>query len=80
MGILVGQRDLKFKGINISHMNRYYPNSLPFRWLREKLNIQKPLALQLGEWNDWEKNRLPEQARVLKRDKGNFDLKKGEKR
>ena len=32
------------------------------------------------DWNDWEKNKLPEQARVLKRDKGNFDLKKGEKR
>ena len=32
------------------------------------------------DWSDWEKNRLPEQARVLKRDKGNFDLKKGEKK
>ena len=32
------------------------------------------------DWNDWEKDRLPEQARILKRDKGNFDLKKGEKR
>jgi len=32
------------------------------------------------DWNDWEKDKLPEQARVLKRDKGNFDLKKGEKK
>ena len=32
------------------------------------------------DWNDWEKDKLPEQARVLKRDKGNFDLKKGERR
>jgi Holliday junction resolvase len=32
------------------------------------------------DWNDWEKDKLPEQARILKRDKGNFDLKKGEKR
>ena len=32
------------------------------------------------DWNDWEKSKLPEQARILKRDKGNFDLKKGEKR
>jgi len=30
------------------------------------------------DWLDWEKNKLPEQSRVLKRDKGNFDLKKGE--
>ena len=32
------------------------------------------------DWSDWEKEKLPEQARILKRDKGNFDLKKGEKR
>jgi len=30
--------------------------------------------------HDWEKNKLPEQTRVLKRDKDNFDLKKGEKK
>jgi Holliday junction resolvase len=32
------------------------------------------------DWTDWEKDKLPEQARILKRDKGNFDLKKGEKK
>jgi len=32
------------------------------------------------DWNDWEKGKLPEQDRILKRDKGNFDLKKGEKK
>jgi Holliday junction resolvase len=32
------------------------------------------------DWTDWEKDKLPEQARILKRDKGNFDLRKGEKK
>jgi len=31
-------------------------------------------------WKDWEKGKLAERERVLKRDKGNFDLKKGERR
>ncbi len=31
------------------------------------------------DWTDWEKDKLPE-ARILKRDKGNFDLRKGEKK
>lgn len=43
------------------------------------------LAAHLGKrwvfrqmsWEDWEKNKLPEKERILKRDKGNFDLKKG---
>jgi len=43
------------------------------------------LAAHLGKrwvfremsWKDWEKSKLPEKERVLKRDKGNFDLKKG---
>ncbi len=43
------------------------------------------LAAHLGKkwifkqikWKDWEKNMLPEKARILKRDRGNFNLKKG---
>jgi Holliday junction resolvase len=29
------------------------------------------------DWKAWEKNRLPEKARLLKRDRGNFNLEKG---
>ena len=29
------------------------------------------------DWKDWEKNKLPEKARILKRDRGNFDVGKG---
>jgi len=43
------------------------------------------LAAHLGKrwvfcemsWRDWEKRKLLEKERILKRDKGNFDLKKG---
>lgn len=29
------------------------------------------------DWNDWKKGKLPDKARILKRDRGNFDLEKG---
>ncbi|MCJ7423616.1 hypothetical protein MUP01_05025 [Candidatus Bathyarchaeota archaeon] len=29
------------------------------------------------EWKEWERGRLPEKARILKRDRGNFKLEKG---
>jgi len=46
------------------------------------------LAAHLGKlwrfrelsWEEWEKGRLPKQERILKRDKGNFDLKKGQRK
>jgi Holliday junction resolvase len=31
-------------------------------------------------WNDWESGKLAERERLLKRDKGNFDLKRGRKK
>lgn len=34
-------------------MNRYYSESKPFDWLRKKLQVQKPYALPLGEWERW---------------------------
>ena len=61
-----------------------------FRFLHELIPMEKQykhavLAAHLGKrwvfkemsWKDWEKNKLPEKARILKRDRGNFDLKKG---
>jgi len=61
-----------------------------FRFLHELIPMEKQykhavLAAHLGkrwvfkqiDWKDWEKNKLPEKARILKRDRGNFDLKKG---
>ena len=61
-----------------------------FRFLNELIPMEKQykhamIAAHLGKrwvfkemsWKDWEKNKLPEKARILKRDRGNFDLKKG---
>lgn len=31
-------------------------------------------------WKNWEENKLTEQERILKRDKGNFDLKRGKRK
>jgi Holliday junction resolvase len=61
-----------------------------FRFLNELIpadNERKHavLAAHLGkkwlfkevDWRDWEKGRLPEKARILKRDRGNFDINEG---
>ncbi|MEM3699617.1 MAG: hypothetical protein QXL57_01965 [Candidatus Bathyarchaeia archaeon] len=58
-----------------------------FRFLEELIPIEKEhkhavLAAHLGKkwifkeisWKDWEKGRIPEKARILKRDRGNFNL------
>jgi Holliday junction resolvase len=37
---------------------------------------KKWLFKEIG-WNDWKKGKLPDKARILKRDRGNFDLEKG---
>jgi len=60
-----------------------------FRFLSELIPAEKKykhavLAAHLGKkwvfkkikWTDWEKNKLPEKARILKRDRGNFGLNK----
>jgi Holliday junction resolvase len=61
-----------------------------FRFLNELIpsdNAHKHavLAAHLGkkwlfkevDWKEWEKGRLPEKARILKRDRGNFGVKEG---
>jgi Holliday junction resolvase len=60
-----------------------------FRFLNELIPAEKQfkhavLAAHLGKkwlfkeigWKDWEKDKLPEKARILKRDRGNFNLEK----
>jgi len=73
----------------------YFPRSQIdklFRFLDELVPIPKQykhsvLAAHLGKkwifkevpWSVWEKGKLPEKARILKRDRGNFNLKAGHK-
>jgi Holliday junction resolvase len=61
-----------------------------FRFLHELIPMENQrkyavLAAHLGKkwlfkkmsWQDWIGNKLPEKARILRRDRGNFDLEKG---
>ena len=61
-----------------------------FRFLNELIPLDNThkhavIAAHLGKkwifkginWKEWEKNKLPEKARILKRDRGNFDMEKG---
>lgn len=61
-----------------------------FRFLDELIPLDNQfkhavLAAHLGKkwifkeisWKDWEKNKLQEKARILKRDRGNFNLEEG---
>jgi hypothetical protein len=60
-----------------------------FRFLNELIpgdNVKKHaiIAAHLGKkwlfkevrWEDWEKDKLPDKARILKRDRGNFAIEK----
>lgn len=64
-----------------------------FRFLNELIPLPEQqkhpvLAAHLGKrwifkelkWEDWKNNTLPEQERIVKRDKGNFDLEEGERK
>jgi Holliday junction resolvase len=64
-----------------------------FRFLDELIPLDRQfkhavLAAHFGRqwifremnWKDWEGGKLAEQERILKRDKGNFDLKRGERK
>jgi Holliday junction resolvase len=50
----------------------------------ENMHKHAMLAAHLGkrwifkevDWKEWEKNKLPEKARILKRDRGNFSIDK----
>jgi Holliday junction resolvase len=61
-----------------------------FRFLNELVPLSEEskhavLAAHLGKrwifkevsWKDWKRRKLPEKARILKRDRGNFELAKG---
>jgi Holliday junction resolvase len=61
-----------------------------FRFLNELVPLETKfkhavLAAHLGKkwifkevnWKDWEKGKIPEKVRILKRDRGNFNLERG---
>jgi Holliday junction resolvase len=61
-----------------------------FRFLHQLIPVENDrkhaiLAAHLGkkwlfrevQWKEWEKDKIPEKMRILKRDRGNFDLEHG---
>ena len=86
-----GEHTYAFEVKNASYY-AYFPRQQIdklFRFLNElipgdKVNKHAIIAAHLGKkwlfkevsWDDWEKNKLPEKERILKRDRGNFNIKK----
>jgi hypothetical protein len=40
-------------------------------------HLGKKWILKEVDWKDWQKNKLPDKARILKRDRGNMNLERG---
>jgi Holliday junction resolvase len=60
-------------------LDKFFPLPKQFKHAVLAAHLGKRWRFREVEWHDWEKGRLPEQLRILKRDKGNFNLRKGEK-
>jgi len=87
-----GEHSYAFEVKNASYY-AYFPKQQIdklFRFLNELIptdntNKHAILAAHLGkrwifkevDWKEWEKGKLPEKARILKRDRGNFGLEAG---
>lgn len=86
-----GQHIYAFEVKNVGYY-AYFPRQQIeklFRFLNELIPLEEQvkhavLAAHMGkrwifrevDWKDWEKGKLPEKARILKRDRGNLDLDK----
>jgi len=86
-----GEHTYAFEVKNASYY-AYFPKQQVdklFRFLNElipgdKIHKHAVVAAHLGKkwlfkeigWDEWEKNRLPEKIRILKRDRGNLSLEK----
>jgi Holliday junction resolvase len=86
-----GSHSFAFEVKNASYY-AYFPKlqiDKLFRFLNELVPADKEhkhavIAAHLGKkwlfkeisWADWEKDKLPEKVRILKRDRGNFNIKK----
>ncbi len=84
------ERDVYAFEVKNAHYYAYFPKKQIdklFRFLHELIPGQKEykhavIAAHLGKkwifrelpWEDWEKDNIPEQERILKRDKGNFKI------
>ena len=58
-------------------LNELVPSENQFKHAVLAAHLGKRWVFKEIGWKDWEKGELPEKARILKRDRGNFDLEKG---
>jgi Holliday junction resolvase len=69
-----------FNRVQVDKLFRYLDEFVPlpeqFKHAILAAHFGKLWKFREVEWNDWKKNKLPEQTRILKRDKGNFEPKK----
>ncbi len=58
-------------------LNEFIPAEKQFKHAVLAAHLGKKWVFKEIDWKDWEKGKLPEKARILKRDRGNFNLEKG---
>jgi Holliday junction resolvase len=58
-------------------LNEFVPTENQYKHAILAAHLGKKWIFKEIGWKDWERNRLPEKARILKRDRGNFDLIEG---
>jgi Holliday junction resolvase len=61
-------------------LDKFFPIPRQFKHAILAAHMGKRWVFREMSWKDWERSKLPEKERILKRDKGNFDLKKGERK
>jgi len=58
-------------------LDEFIPTDNQFKHPVLAAHLGKKWVFKELSWKDWEKGKLPEKVRILKRDRGNFDLRKG---
>lgn len=57
-------------------LNEQIPGDNEFKHAVVAAHLGKKWLFKEIKWVEWEKNKLPDKARILKRDRGNFNLEK----
>jgi Holliday junction resolvase len=58
-------------------LDKFIPADNAHRHALLAAHLGKRWIFKEVDWHDWEKDRLPEKARILKRDRGNFNMQEG---
>lgn len=57
-------------------LNELVPGGTEYKHAVVAAHLGKKWLFKEISWADWEKDKLPDKARILKRDRGNFNLEK----